>query len=64
MQQAVSRSVPCLGGLAVRWALFGFVVAVLWEWAGPALLVHVAVWIGALIAGMALGLRELERGED
>jgi len=58
MYRVVSRPVPCLGRLAFVWALYGWAVAMLWQMAGARPLAEGVVWAGALLAGVALAMRE------
>jgi hypothetical protein len=58
MYRTVSRPAPCLGRLAVVWALYGCAVAMLWQMTANRVLPGGLVWTGAALAGIALALRE------
>jgi hypothetical protein len=59
MYRVISRPAPCLGRLAFVWTLYGWGVATLWGMAGGRPLADSVVWAAALLAGIALAMREL-----
>ena len=58
MYRVIPRPAPCLGKLVFVWSVYGWAVATLWQMAGGRPLAEGLVWAGALLAGIALAMRE------